>query len=325
MSASNTNHTRITQGFQFLLQVLSPYIARELRGVFGSVWWNTGVLGRLYDEQKRNLPRNGDDETLAASLDIYLCLLLLDLHWNETFRKKLPLDCRTWAKELVGVRNRWAHMGNEDFNNDDTWRALDTMSRLCEQLDAKAAEEIRTLLRVARYGSAAGSMSSATSVQAAPQLADGNGNAGMLSVSPAGLPCWREVMEPHPDVAQGRYRNAEFAADLAQVARGEGSFEYRDPVEFFARTYVTEGMKGLLVQAVRRVTGKDGEPVIQLKTAFGGGKTHSMLALYHLLRGKAPLEKIPTVRPVLEEAGVGHLPAVHVAVLVPGISMGGLV
>ncbi len=316
MSASNTNHTRITQGFQFLLQVLSPYIARELRGVFGSVWWNTGVLGRLYDEQKRNLPRNGDDETLAASLDIYLCLLLLDLHWNETFRKKLPLDCRTWAKELVGVRNRWAHMGNEDFNNDDTWRALDTMSRLCEQLDAKAAEEIRTLLRVARYGSAAGSMSSATSVQAAPQLADGNGNAGMLSVSPAGLPCWREVMEPHPDVAQGRYRNAEFAADLAQVARGEGSFEYRDPVEFFARTYVTEGMKGLLVQAVRRVTGKDGEPVIQLKTAFGGGKTHSMLALYHLLRGKAPLEKIPTVRPVLEEAGVGHLPAVHVAVLV---------
>ena len=84
MSASNTNHTRITQGFQFLLQVLSPYIARELRGVFGLVWWDTGVLGRLYDEQKRNLPRNGDDETLAASLDIYLCLLLLDLHWNET-------------------------------------------------------------------------------------------------------------------------------------------------------------------------------------------------------------------------------------------------
>ena len=316
MSASNTNHTRITQGFQFLLQVLSPYIARELRGVFGSVWWNTGVLDRLYDEQKRNLPRNGDDETLAASLDIYLCLLLLDLHWNEIFRKKLPMDCRTWAKELVGVRNRWAHMGNEDFNNDDTWRALDTMSRLCEQLDAKAAEEIRTLLRVARYGSSAGSMYSVSSGQTAQQTAGSNGNAGMLRVSPAGLPCWREVMEPHPDVAQGRYRNAEFAADLAQVARGEGSFEYRDPVEFFARTYVTEGMKGLLVQSVRRVTGKDGEPVIQLKTAFGGGKTHSMLALYHLLRGKAPLEKIPTVRPVLEEAGVGHLPAVHVAVLV---------
>ena len=64
----------------------------------------------------------------------------------------------------------------------------------------------------------------------------------MLSHTLSGLPSWREVIEPHPDVAQGRYKNAEFAADLAQVARGEGSFEYRDPVEFFARTYVTEGM-----------------------------------------------------------------------------------
>jgi predicted AAA+ superfamily ATPase len=102
------------------------------------------------------------------------------------------------------------------------------------------------------------------------------------------------VIEPHPDVAQGRYKNAEFAADLAQVARGEGAFEYRDPVEFFARTYVTEGMKGLLVQAIKRVNGKDGEPVIQLKTAFGGGKTHSMLALYHMMRGVFPLKRSRT-------------------------------
>ena len=65
----------------------------------------------------------------------------------------------------------------------------------------------------------------------------------------SGLPCCRDVIEPHPDVAQGRYKNAEFAADLAQVARGEGAYEYRDPIEFFSRTYVTEGMKGLLVQA----------------------------------------------------------------------------
>ena len=114
----------------------------------------------------------------------------------------------------------------------------------------------------------------------------------------------------------GRYRNAEFAADLAQVARGEGAFEYRDPVEFFARTYVTEGMAGLLTQAVKRASGGDGEPVIQLKTAFGGGKTHSMLALYHLLRGKAPLEKMPNVTPVLDAVGVSSMPAAHVAVLV---------
>ena len=75
-------------------------------------------------------------------------------------------------------------------------------------------------------------------------------------------------------------------------------------------------MKGLLVQAIRRVTGKDGEPVIQLKTAFGGGKTHSMLALYHLLRGRASIVKLPNLKPVLEEAEVDSLPICRVAVLV---------
>ncbi|MCL2011114.1 MAG: DUF499 domain-containing protein, partial [Synergistaceae bacterium] len=96
----------------------------------------------------------------------------------------------------------------------------------------------------------------------------------------------------------------------------EGAYEYLDPVEFFRRTYVTEGMSGLLVQALKRAGGKDGEPVIQLKTAFGGGKTHSMLALYHLMRGQVPIDKIPNVRPVLERAGVSSLPRANVAVIV---------
>ena len=110
-------------------------------------------------------------------------------------------------------------------------------------------------------------------------------------------------------MAQGRYKNAEFAADLAQVARGEGAYEYRDPIEFFARTYVTEGMKGLLMQALGRVSGQDGEPVIQLKTAFGGGKTHSMLALYHLLRGRVSVDKVPNIKDTLKGANLSTLPA----------------
>ena len=98
---------------------------------------------------------------------------------------------------------------------------------------------------------------------------------------------WREVVSPHPDVAKGKYQQAEFAADLAQVLRGDAAAEYGDPTEFFDRTYLTEGMTRLLTTAVERVAGKGGEPVVQLKTAFGGGKTHTMLALYHLLGGKA--------------------------------------
>jgi predicted AAA+ superfamily ATPase len=132
---------------------------------------------------------------------------------------------------------------------------------------------------------------------------------------------WRDIATPHPDVAAGRYRQAEFAADLAQVLAQKAEAEYQDPREFFARTYLTEGMTLLLTSAVRRVSGAGGEPVYQLKTAFGGGKTHTMLALYHLLGGRgdrpvAPAEQLAGAREILDAAGADALPAAHFAVLV---------
>ena len=310
-----SNHEKVRQGERILLFALSDYVCKELKQTYGAHWWEDGVLDILYDDQKRDLPLAGDWGTLVDSLDMAAALRLFDLHWRNIFSRKLSIDHRTWAKELMGVRNKLAHLGGKDFTDDDTWRALDTMARLAEQIDPETAEEIREILRAFRYGSAGGSMES---VQSAPAQAVTNANTGgILQSAPSGnLPSWRDVIKPHPDVAAGRYKNAEFAADLAQVARGEGSFEYRDPVEFFARTYVTEGMAGLLMQALRRIGGRDGEPVIQLKTAFGGGKTHSMLALYHMLRGTVPLSKISAVQPVLTRAGLSTLPKANVAVLV---------
>lgn len=127
---------------------------------------------------------------------------------------------------------------------------------------------------------------------------------------------WREIVTPHPDVATGRYHQAEFAANLGDVIAGNADTEYQDPIEFFARTYLTEGMQRLLATAVKRVTGKDGEPIVQLKTAFGGGKTHSMLALYHLLSGKASVDQMEGAEKVRDAAEVPELPTVRFAVIV---------
>ena len=83
---------------------------------------------------------------------------------------------------------------------------------------------------------------------------------------------------------------------------GEGTDEYKHPVEFFRRTYLTESLKRLLVGAVQRLAGQGGDPVVQLQTNFGGGKTHSMLALYHLFSGTAPNE-LPGIDGVMQDAG----------------------
>jgi hypothetical protein len=123
------------------------------------------------------------------------------------------------------------------------------------------------------------------------------------------------LITPHPDVAGGTYQQAEFAADLGQVHRGEGSDEYREPREFFRRTYLTEGLKDLLRIAVERLAMKNGQPVVGLQTNFGGGKTHSLLALYHLFSGE-PASELLGVEDLLKEAGVKALPPVNRVVIV---------
>ena len=127
---------------------------------------------------------------------------------------------------------------------------------------------------------------------------------------------WREIVTPHSDIATGRYHQAEFAANLGEVIAGKADAEYQDPIEFFARTYLTEGMQRLLATAVKQITGNGGEPIVQLKTAFGGGKTHSMLALYHLFNGKASPEQMEGTGSILHEAQVSELPAARIAVIV---------
>ena len=129
-----------------------------------------------------------------------------------------------------------------------------------------------------------------------------------LEGMPSGnLKPWREVVTPHRDVASGQYQQAEFAADLHQVWRDEAEDEYGKPEEFFRRTFLTEGLRDLLLNATRRLRGEGGDPVVQLQTNFGGGKTHSLIALYHLAAGYEPAT-LPGVEQMLAEAGVGAPP-----------------
>ena len=126
---------------------------------------------------------------------------------------------------------------------------------------------------------------------------------------------WRQLAVPHDDVLKGTFQQAEFAADLSRVHAGTATAEYQNPALFFQRTFITEGMRLLLDSVVRRLSGQGGDPVIQLQTAFGGGKTHTMLAVYHLARGELPAGELPGVGPILDAAGIAELPRARVAVL----------
>ncbi len=188
--------------------------------------------------------------------------------------KALGRAGESFATELREVRNTWAHHSST-FTDDDAYRALDTGERLLKLIGAaKEADELHSIrLNLRRV------------------TADKDDKkvlkAAVDNPEAAGLLPWREVLPPHDDVATGNFAASEFAADLYKVAfGGEQDSGYANPIEFFNRTYLTEGLSDLIGHAVRRLSGDDNAPpVINLQTNFGGGKTHSMLALWHVAAG----------------------------------------
>lgn len=89
------------------------------------------------------------------------------------------------------------------------------------------------------------------------------------------------IAVPHDDILQGRLTMDVFAADLWEAAQNRGSDEYRDAETFFKKTYLTQGLDNLLHVVQKRVAGQGGDPIIQIQTPFGGGKTHALIAMYH--------------------------------------------
>lgn len=100
------------------------------------------------------------------------------------------------------------------------------------------------------------------------------------------LPIWWQVVSPHKDILSGKLNKDMFAAKLDDVVQGNAPLEYQDASTFFQKTYLTRGLLTLLKNVLSRLEGKGGDPVIQLRTPFGGGKTHALLALYHIVKGK---------------------------------------
>jgi predicted AAA+ superfamily ATPase len=126
---------------------------------------------------------------------------------------------------------------------------------------------------------------------------------------------WREIAVPHKDVLEGTFQQSEFAADISAVHAGNASHEYQDAAAFYQRTFITEGMRLLIASVAQRLNGRGGEPVIQLQTAFGGGKTHTLLAVYHLATRKCALKDLAGIPELLEQAKLSDVPQSPVVVL----------
>lgn len=291
-----TNFERVGKALELLRSGLAPYVEREFTGVFAK---------KAREEAERYLV--SDRLTQGKSfieLDASALLKLMWDSWNEIFRKTLGFAERSLISEIRDYRNKWAHQ--QTFSGDDADRALDSIARLLSAVSASEADEVLKMKMELRRQ---------IFEEQARHDRRKQSSGTVESAATSGLKPWREVVTPHKDVATGRYQQAEFAADLWQVHKGEGTAEYRDPIEFFRRTFLTESLKQLLEGAIQRILGKGGDPVVQLQTNFGGGKTHSMLALYHLFGG-AKAGDLLGVEELMKGMKVDLLPEARRVVLV---------
>jgi uncharacterized protein len=289
MAKSNVEIIRV--GLDIVLNGLRPYVLRELKNHYGAQWWELAIGDSLRGvvAKASRWAQMSDDERFAL-LDIQAILSIMISCWNDVFQSELGYTGRSYVSELREVRNSWAHQ--RAFTSEDTYRALDTMQRLLGMTGGEGQEELKKLnqdlLRQRFETETKKEIKKSTAVT----------QTGALN----GFKPWRQVVTPHPDVASGRYQQAEFAADLFQVITGKAESEYGDAREFFSRTYLTEGLIRLLSRAWERLLGKGGDPVVELQTNFGGGKTHSMLALYHLFGGGSGIKEITGLELLIPEA-----------------------
>ncbi len=130
---------------------------------------------------------------------------------------------------------------------------------------------------------------------------------------------WYKVANPRKEVREGRSFNPdEFAIALEQVVAGIAPEDYRDPKQFFARTCWTRALREHAGLVLRRLSGKTDNtaPVLTLITQFGGGKTHTLTALYHLGTSGEKAAGYSGVSDLLRGAGLSAVPKARVGVFV---------
>lgn len=326
-TVSRPNREALDEALNIFRDAMRPFIVRHLRQVPGATV-EEAIKRSLPDRKvvyfQQNLGNKGGN--IAASIDVNDFPHLVQRNWHETFAA--PFNNASTIRPSLWLiadgRNQTAHPGDSDLETEyvrtQLFHIADLLERINTPEQAGAVSKIRnnltaTVTEAAQEPLVAAMPEDQDEHTAPPRRPNGN------------LKPWREVIPPTRDVAEGAFQQAEFMADLQQVFDGRAETTiYGHPFNFFGQTYITPGLRVLMVNTLRRLTGNGGDPVIQTKTGFGGGKTHSLIALLHLAQNYDALLNPPAnseherialeIREIAETAGIPSAAGAPAAVAV---------
>ena len=322
-TVARPNRIALNNALDIYRDTMRPFIIRCLKRIQGQQIEDI-IRNALNDRQADQFSYNLDqNNNIGDAIDVDYFPLLVSRNWrdifSDQFKGEMAVQSMLWL--IKEARNKAAHPGQQDMDEEfvrtNLYHIADVLGRINAPSEAQLVGEIRDqLVRSSDYDDNA-----ITPTEA------GNEPTTQQPRSSANLKPWREVIRPNTDVQQGILQEAEFAADLQQVYDGRANAtNYGNPVSFINQTYITPGIRTLLVNTLKRLGGKGGDPVIQTKTGFGGGKTHSLIALYHLVNSTDALinptgnrqseQTYNEIHGMMEEAGLDPCSGIQARVAV---------
>lgn len=268
MTINQVQQDNLFKAFGLFIEAFRPYVVSVLQKEADDKWpaW---FVEALYPAQRESWNMGLKAGTSPEALVDYPYLKSFALKYKELLKGDFSRDVNklaTWLETIYGTRNSLAHF--QKITEDEFTETFIHMKSIARSLQMDELEKELAQLQEAKQ----------TKQTLAVTKAHVN--------TSGGLQPWFSVVTPHLDIRQGRLDESVFAANLAEVVLGNGREIYNNPVVFFSKTYFTAGLKNVAKTVLRGLNGKEDTEnrVISLQTGFGGGKTHTLISLYHICK-----------------------------------------
>lgn len=312
---------KLQRGLGLFLDAMRPYaVSIVTRECADGVSWDMDFERRIDNERKRNnwqmqrMQLNNNGSSLLGLID-YNNLVTFIINYKESVTREVGGTkdynrLRSCLQELQDTRNSWAHFDSNSLDDDEAERAFSNMIQVSKLLEMpELEEELKRIKGGTQARVEPTPQPQRVSAQAVQQ--DNNGVVDYNGV----LPAWFNTIMPQYDIRNGQLDESIFAANIEGVATGTAPVVYQDIVSFFDRTYVTDGMRELIRRVVQALNGKESQNrVISLQTGFGGGKTHSLISLYHTVKYSRDFRNMEAARHILDPEDMPQFDDAKVAV-----------
>jgi len=306
------NNENIFQALGVFLDAMRPFLVNVLNKHFPGEPWE-GMFFQRLTAQKQDLWNQAQQQGVEPILRIdYHNLSFLASKFRDELTEELSDKQKTFTfdncmRELQEARNKCQHF--TPLTDDEKERAFSNMIMIANMLSMNDLRQEIDRLRTKRtYSPAAVAPIAVTTVTSSPA------NTNILDDASPIMP-WFQNCLPHYDIRNGVLDESLFAANLNEVALGAGPEVYNNPTTFFAKTYVTAGLRDIANRVVRALNGEETENrVISLQTGFGGGKTHTLISIYHIIKSGAKLLESESCANILQDGVKPNFEGAKVAV-----------